>query len=133
MILLLSMYVFIPNRVTLTSITAAVGILGTLISFSLLGQTAGEMTLMVPVLLLPVLTGFIAAQRVQLLQRQEFVLLTREELTNAAPKEEIRRRESLETELEKQASTDSLTGLCRRSRRRKSRCVRLPTEQIHSG
>ncbi|MGL4807793.1 MAG: GGDEF domain-containing protein, partial [Giesbergeria sp.] len=65
-------------------------------------------------LTLPALVGYMTAARLQRVQRQEFALRQRLSETNAALQTEIAQRIELQAELERQATTDPLTGLVNR-------------------
>lgn len=129
-IMLISIYVFLPNRLMLNTLVAAYGLIGTLTTLTLRGSDAATLIALAIVMLLPVVTGFVAARRLQVVQRQEFALLQRVTLTNQDLKQEIERRKELEAELQRQATTDPLTGLSNRRqyemlfRRERERCVR---------
>lgn len=129
-IMLISIYVFLPNRLMLNTLIAAYGLIGTLTTLTLRGSDAATLIALAIVMLLPVVTGFVAARRLQVVQRQEFALLQRVTLANQDLKQEIERRKELEGELQRQATTDPLTGLSNRRqyemlfRRERERCVR---------
>jgi diguanylate cyclase (GGDEF)-like protein len=65
-------------------------------------------------LTLPAVVGFISANRLQRVQRREFVVRSRLQQANAALQDEIARRTALQAELQRQATTDPLTGLANR-------------------
>ncbi len=114
MFLLITMFVVIPGRVVLTTLAALVGILGTLLSLAIHPDPEVDLQLatLLPVLVMPTLTGFVAAHRLQLSRRHAFTLLV---------------------ELQRQANTDPLTGLLNRRqyedlyRRERERCRRMQT------
>lgn len=64
LLMLLSMYVFIPNRLMLTNLIALVGIVGVISSRLLLGATSLDMVVTVMLLLWPAVLGYAAAQRI---------------------------------------------------------------------
>lgn len=114
LIILISLYIFIPNRVVLSNIGAAFGIAGTIYSIAL---RDAELTLLVGltfVLLFPAIIGYAAGLRLQKGQRQQYALFIETVRVNQALQEEIKRREHLELELKIQATTDPLTGLFNR-------------------
>ncbi|MCL5041895.1 MAG: GGDEF domain-containing protein [Gammaproteobacteria bacterium] len=129
-IMLISIYVFLPNRLMLNTLVAAYGLIGTLTTLTLRGSDAATLIALAIVMLLPVVTGFVAARRLQVVQRQEFALLQRVTLANQDLKQEIERRKELEGELQRQATTDPLTGLSNRRqyemlfKRERERCAR---------
>lgn len=114
LILLLCLYIFIPNRVVLSNLAAAVGIVGTLVCIAILGAGPPKIIGLFFLLCLPTIVGFVAALRLQVAQRQQFALHTEMVEINMSLQHEIERRESLEVELQKQATTDALTGLYNR-------------------
>ncbi len=114
LILLLTLYIFIPNRVVLSNLAAGVGIAGTLVCMAALGAGLPRIVGLFFLLCLPTIVGFAAALRLQVVQRQQFALHSEMLEINASLQHEIERRESLEVELQKQATTDALTGLFNR-------------------
>lgn len=129
-IMLISIFVFLPNRLMLNTLVAAYGLIGTLTTLAVRGSDAATLIGLAIVMLLPVVTGFVAARRLQVVQRQEFALLQQVTLTNQDLKQEIERRKALEGELQRQATTDPLTGLSNRRqyemlfKRERERCAR---------
>jgi len=107
----MSVFIFIPNRILLNSLIAAVGIAGTMMSMILAGANAGIVTITALTLLWPAAIGYAAALRIGSGRRRAYLLLTQAERTNQALTEEITRRKRLEAELHHQALTDPLTGL----------------------
>ncbi|UAW97653.1 GGDEF domain-containing protein [Halopseudomonas nanhaiensis] len=134
LILLLCLYIFIPNRVVLSNVAAGFGIVGTLVCVRLTGADAAKIISLFILLCLPTTVGMIAALRLQMVQRRQFALHTEMVEINASLQEEIERREALEVELQKQATTDPLTGLFNRRQyellfnRERERSRRLGTE-----
>lgn len=114
LILLICLYIFIPNRVVLSNLAAACGIVGTLLCLKLLGAEAPKLVGVFFFMCLPTVVGFAAALRLQIVQRQQFALHSEMVEINTSLQHEIERRESLEVELQKQATTDALTGLYNR-------------------
>lgn len=134
LILLICLYIFIPNRVMLSNVAAAAGIAGTLICMRALGAEPPKLIGLFFLLCLPTVVGFIAALRLQIVQRQQFALHSEMLEINASLQHEIERRESLEVELQRQATTDPLTGLYNRRQyellfhRERERSRRLGTQ-----
>lgn len=114
LILLICSYIFIPNRVVLANVSAVFGIAGTLLCVWILGSDAGKLVGLFFILCLPTVVGFVAALRLQTVQRRQFALLTEMSDINRSLQLEIERREELEGELKRQATTDPLTGLFNR-------------------
>lgn len=107
LIMLLSVYVFIPNRLPLNNLIAAVGITGIVVGMAIQGATMQEQIISSLVLVWPALLGYAAALRINTGSRRAFINLQELEA-------EIERRKSLESELQQQALTDPLTGLSNR-------------------
>ncbi|MEB3733403.1 GGDEF domain-containing protein [Halopseudomonas pachastrellae] len=83
-------------------------------------------------LMLPTVVGFFTALRWQVAQRQHYALLMQVMTINSDLQSEVRRREALEVELKRQATTDPLTGRLFNRRqyemlfqRERERCNRL--------
>lgn len=114
LLMLLSMYVFIPNRLMLTNLIALVGIVGVISSRLLLGATSLDMVVTVMLLLWPAVLGYAAAQRINTGSRRAFVLLQQAQQSNQRLETEIAHSKELEAELQRQALTDPLTGLSNR-------------------
>ncbi len=108
------MFLFLPGRVVAYLPVAVWGVVGSLLSFVLLGRPTGVLLGLVFLLTLPALVGYMTAARLQRVQRQEFALRQRLSETNAALQTEIAQRIELQAELERQATTDPLTGLVNR-------------------
>jgi diguanylate cyclase len=114
LLMLLSMYVFIPNRLMLTNLISLVGVTGVTISQVFLGASTVAMIFTIMILCWPALLGYVAAQRVNIGSRRAFILLQHAESANVTLEREIVRRKELEAELQRQALTDPLTGLSNR-------------------
>ena len=108
------MFLFLPGRVMAFVPVAVFGVVGSLLSFVLLGRPPATLLGLAFLLTLPALVGYVAAARLQRVQRQEFALRQRLSETNAALQAEIAQRIELQAELERQATTDPLTGLVNR-------------------
>ena len=109
-----SMFLFLPGRVMAFVPVAVFGVVGSLLSFVLLGRPPATLLGLAFLLTLPALVGYVAAARLQRVQRQEFALRQRLSETNAALQAEIAQRIELQAELERQATTDPLTGMVNR-------------------
>lgn len=114
LIVLISMFIFIPSRAVPTLAAALFGIVGTLYALHVRGSSAGSLVALSIILLFPTIIGYVAGLRLQKVQRQQFALLSQVTDANKALGEEISRREELEIELKRQATTDPLTGLFNR-------------------
>lgn len=120
MVVNLSLFIFVPGRVALSAWVALVGVLGTAATLLLTGTVPSNGPGLVLILGLPAVVGFVSANRLQRAQRQEFVVRARLQEANAALHDEIARRIALQDELQRQATTDPLTGLS--NRREFARC-----------
>lgn len=114
MLMLLSMYVFVPNRLKLINLIAAVGVAIVVLNMLIAGMGVLEISLVMMVLAWPVVLGFAAAQRINTGNRKAFKLLMNAQSANHALAQEIAHRKTLEAELQRQALTDPLTGLSNR-------------------
>lgn len=114
MMMLLSVYVFVPNRLKLTNLVAAVGIAMVLVNILFAGATVTDVIMVSMALLWPVIIGYAAAHRMNTDSRKAFSALLAAEDANRALAEEITQRKALEIELQHQALTDPLTGLSNR-------------------
>lgn len=114
LIILVSLYIFIPTRVKLANLVAIFGILGTLYTLYLKGAEPAALIGISFILALPTVVGYVASLRLQIVQREQFALLRDVVEVNHALEGEIKRREELEVELKRQATTDPLTGLFNR-------------------
>ncbi|WP_150300773.1 GGDEF domain-containing protein [Pseudomonas profundi] len=113
-LLFISMFVFVPNRLPYSAIAALLGLAGTLLSMIVNDRPAGVVIGAFFLLMLPILVGFFATQRLQIVQRQQYAMFTRANEANVELQAEIERRRVLEQELKRQATTDPLTGLFNR-------------------
>lgn len=114
LLLLLSTYVFVPNRLMYNNLIALTGVSSVAISTWVRGATAMEMTVTLMILCWPAFLGYAASQRINTAARRAFILLTQSEQTNQQLEQEIAHRRELEVELQRQALTDPLTGLSNR-------------------
>ena len=114
MVLNLSLFIFLPGRVVLGAWVALFSILGTVATSMLRGSDPALAPGLAMLLTLPAVVGFVSANRLQRVQRQEFVVRTRLQQANAALQDEIARGNALQAELQRQATTDPLTGLFNR-------------------
>lgn len=113
-IILISLYIFIPNRVVNSNIVALFGIAGTIYCIALVGAEPPVLVGLVFLLSLPTIIGYFAAVRLNLGNRQQYALFMETVQVNQSLQAEIKRREELEVELKLQATTDPLTGLLNR-------------------
>lgn len=114
LIILISLYIFVPNRLVLSNIAAAFGIAGTIYCVALRDVAPSLLVGLFFVLAFPAIVGYAAALRLQKGQRQQYALFTETVRVNESLQAEIKRREQLEAELNLQATTDPLTGLFNR-------------------
>src|SRR5690554_3394033 len=127
---LLAMFLFVPNLLKLSLMSAAVGV--TLILVSIWSKGLGADVIIGALILmsLPVVTGFFATQQLHTVQRRQFAMYSQARRANRELKKEVERRRLLEEELKRQATTDPLTGLFNRRqyemlfRRERERCRR---------
>ncbi|WP_373185146.1 GGDEF domain-containing protein [Halopseudomonas sp.] len=113
-IILISLYIFIPNRLVNSNVTALFGILGTLYCLSLGGTEPRLLVGIFFLLSFPAIVGYFASRRLNLSSRQQYALFMETVQVNQSLQAEIKRREELEVELKLQATTDPLTGLLNR-------------------
>lgn len=132
-LMLLSMFLFVPNRLLLTLLAALVGMVLTLSCMVFNGRGMGILFGAFLILTLPVITGYFAAQQLQIVQRRQYAMFNQAKEANLALQQEVERRKLLEQELKRQATTDPLTGLFNRRqyemlfRRERERCRRQGT------
>lgn len=128
--MLLSMFLFVPNRLKLTLLAA---VTCQVLMMMAIAWKAPEIERIIGALFLttlPVVVGFFASQQLHTLQRQQFAMFNEAERANRELQREVERRQILETELQRQATTDPLTGLYNRRqyemlfRRERERCRR---------
>lgn len=114
MVLMLAVYVFVPNRLMLAAVAVIYAMLGMLITLLLIGASLGQFLGAFFMLLLPTVMGHISSFRLHLIRRQHFALWQQQLDVNQQLQDEIQRRRKLEIELTRQATTDPLTGLANR-------------------
>ncbi|MDN3518714.1 GGDEF domain-containing protein [Aquisalimonas lutea] len=115
LIVIVGIYLLVPNLLSWSTLVTGYTIVGTLISVAAVAPAgAAQLVALCIILLLPAVTGFVIAYRLQALRRTQFALITEAEHTNATLRQEIARRQALEKQLEHRASTDPLTGLSNR-------------------
>ena len=109
MVVLVELFVLLPNRVVCSTGVVIYTVIGTWVSVALniSETTLARMLVLVELLLVPAVTGWIAAVRFETTRRREFVALEKAH-------REIERRKGLESRLRVQARTDALTGACNR-------------------
>jgi len=131
---LLALFMFIPNRVYLSLLASAFLSIGLMACVAARGMGAEKVIGLGFILVLPIAVGFFTSLRWQLAQRQQYALLMQVISSNRDLQDEIKRREALEAELKRQATTDPLTGLFNRRQyemlfqRERQRCNRLGQE-----
>jgi len=108
MVMLISLFVLLPNRVVLSGLVAVYAVAGSALCVHLVKGTSGMRLAMLVVMLgLPAVAGLFAAYRFQVVHRREFAALEQ-------ARQELKQRQLLEDELKRQATTDPLTGLFNR-------------------
>lgn len=113
-VLLIAVYVFIPNRLVTATAAAIVGIAGLMFTMWVVGLSGREQLGLFLLLAIPAALGHVTAYRLHRAQREQYVLLRQAEASNAQMLKEIEQRKLLERELKHQAITDPLTGLFNR-------------------
>lgn len=97
LIIIVGMYLLIPNLLLWSTLVAAYAIAGTVVSVTVVEPLGpAQLVSLVIVLLLPTVTGFVIAYRLQPLRRTQFALMAEAEQTNASLRQEIARRQALE-------------------------------------
>lgn len=110
-LMMLSIYVFIPNRLVLTNAVALAGIAGATGVQILIGNSSGEVVFTFVFLCWPAMLGCVVAHRALVGSRRAYLLLRASEFANQSLEMEIARRKSLEAELQRQALEQE--SLCR--------------------
>lgn len=111
LLVLLSLYLLIPNRLPLMGLAGLYASVGYLyIAHHRLGVDIGMLLQVTTLVLLVNLVGIIYALRTHRLQRKQFWELMEERRLRQALEQEVERRERLEAELRQLATTDPLTG-----------------------
>ena len=132
-LMLLTMFLFVPNRLKFTLVAALAGMLLALAGIALNGRGLDVIIGAIFILALPSITGFFGAQQLHKVQRRQFAMFNQAGRVNKELKKEVERRKLLEEELKHQATTDPLTGLFNRRqyemlfRRERERCRRQGT------
>lgn len=115
MLVLLAIYLVIPNRFVFTVLAGFAATLGYLwIASAYLGADAFELLHVASVLGLANVLGGLYGWRMHVLRRVEYRELMAERELRSALEEEIARRAKLEQELRRHATTDPLTGAANR-------------------
>ncbi|SEO58299.1 GGDEF domain-containing protein [Aquisalimonas asiatica] len=115
LVMIIGLYLLLPNLLTWASALAAYLAVGSLISIRVvLDVNATELVSVGILLSLPIIVGLLVAHRLQMLRRRQFALLAKTRATNAELADEVKWRRRLERELERQAGTDLLTGVYNR-------------------
>ena len=112
LLMLIMLFVFVPNRLCCA---LAVSLVGALFTLAMVSQSRSlqtrEFVVLSLVLALPIVTGYVSAWRVQMLQRQQYALLMAARASNDQLRQEVEQRRALQEALRIQASIDPLTGL----------------------
>ena len=130
MVVIVELFVLLPNRVVCSTGVVIYTVIGTWVSVALniSETTPARMLVLVELMLVPAITGWIAAVRFETTRRREFVALEKAH-------REIEHRKGLESRLRIQARTDALTGACNRrayvsAAEREIRTARLSGEPL---
>jgi diguanylate cyclase (GGDEF)-like protein len=112
LLMLIMLFVFVPNRLCCA---LAVSLVGALFTLAMVSQSRSlqtrEFVILSLALALPIVTGYVSAWRVQMLQRQQYALLMAARASNDQLRQEVEQRRALQEALRIQASIDPLTGL----------------------
>lgn len=112
LIMLVSIFVFIPNRVPLIlGVSLYTAVMTVSIMLFIEPLSAEEIVGLLLILFLPIGTGWAAALRTQVLQRKQYALWMQTQLINDELVREVEERSRLQEALVRQATTDPLTGL----------------------
>ncbi len=112
LILLISLFIFIPNRVPAVLGVSVYMALGTTFMVDHINpKTAAELFALMILLTVPILVGWGAAVRTQVLQRKQYSMWRKAEHFNQVLSREMEERARLQDALMLQATTDPLTGL----------------------
>ncbi len=111
LMLLIMLFVFVPNRLCLALGVAVGGAVLTVILLAQGERTWQNLLALAFVLCVPIGIGYLSAWRMHWLQRHQYALLMAARRSNAQLREEMARRAVLEESLRIQATTDPLTGL----------------------
>ena len=128
--MLLSMFLFVPNRLKLTLLAAFICQALIMLAIAWKGAELDQIIGALFLTTLPIVVGFFAAQQLHTLQRRQFAMFREAERANQELRREMERRQVLEAELKRQATTDPLTGLLNRRQyeiifhRERERCRR---------
>ena len=111
MVLQVMLFLFVPVRVALAVPVALFGALGATLSVWMTTSDVSIKAGTAFLVTLPAVLGYVAALRQQAIERHEFLLRRQLLDANQELQNEVARRVALQYELERQASTDLLTGL----------------------
>lgn len=112
LIMLVSIFVFVPNRVPLIlGVSLYTAVMTVTIMLNIEPLSAEEIVGLLLILFLPIGTGWAAAVRTQVLQRKQYALWMQTQLINDELVKEVEERSRLQEALVRQATTDPLTGL----------------------
>lgn len=112
LIMLISLFIFVPNRVPAVlgvSLYMAAGTIGMVHYIN--PKTPAELFGLAILLMVPILVGWGAALRTQVLQRKQYSMWRKAEHYNEILSREVEERARLQDALMLQATTDPLTGL----------------------
>ena len=114
-VIIVAMFLIVPNRLVYMMGTAVAGSLGWVVSNSLVrGSTAPAVLSQAVGFAIVIMLGYVSANLVGTTRRQEFALRLSAELANERLRAEIARRERLEHDLVLRANTDPLTKIANR-------------------
>ncbi|MEH6386794.1 MAG: GGDEF domain-containing protein [Pseudomonas profundi] len=112
LIILISVFVYVPSRVPAMLLVTLYMALSTLCMIHYVApKTPIELFALFVVTLMPIGLGWGTAMRTQVLQRRQFALWQQAQEVNVALSREIEERSRLQAALVHQATTDALTGL----------------------
>lgn len=112
LIMLIALFIFVPNRVPAVLGVSLYMAVATMIMVDYINpKSERELFGLGVLLLVPILIGWGAAVRTQVLQRKQYAMWRKAEHYNAILTQEMEERARLQDALLLQATTDSLTGL----------------------
>jgi diguanylate cyclase len=112
LIMIIAMFIFVPNRVPAVLAVSFYMALGTTAMVHYVNpKTPAELTALMILLVVPILVGWGAAVRTQVLQRKQYSMWRKAERYNEILSHEMEERARLQDALMVQATTDPLTGL----------------------
>jgi thiol:disulfide interchange protein len=100
LLMLIMLFVFVPNRLCYA---LAVSLVGALFTLAMVSQSRSlqtrEFVVLGLALALPIVTGYVSAWRVQMLQRQQYALLMAARASNDQLRQEVEQRRALQEAL----------------------------------